>query len=257
MRYVLTIAGSDSCGGAGIHADIKTITRLKAHALTAITAVTAQNSIGVTAIHKVPAVLISRQIQTILNDISPHAVKVGMLMTKAAVKEVANILEEYGPSHVVIDPLIKASTGRNLLERDALSLFRKTLFPLAEVVTPNLDEAEILTGRKVRTPDEMDQAAREINKKWGPYVIVTGGHLQGQCVDLLYDGKDVHSFSSPRIDTKHTHGSGCVFSTSLAVFLAMDYRIVEATRRAHAFTRSAIKKSYPCGQGAGVVSPSW
>ncbi|MBN1850271.1 MAG: bifunctional hydroxymethylpyrimidine kinase/phosphomethylpyrimidine kinase [Deltaproteobacteria bacterium] len=253
MIYVLTIAGSDSCGGAGIHADIKTITHFKAHALTAITAVTAQNSIGVTDIHKVPAVFISKQIQAVLDDGLPNAVKVGMLLTKAAVKEVGKILKQYSLSHVVIDPVIRASTGRILLKSDACSLLKHNLFPLAEVITPNLDEAEILTGKKVRTLDEMEMAAREM-KQWGPHAVITGGHLKGKCTDLLYDGEEVHLFSNPRIETEHTHGSGCVFSTSLAVFLAMGYHIVEAIQRAHVFTRQAIEKGYPCGQGAGVVS---
>jgi hydroxymethylpyrimidine/phosphomethylpyrimidine kinase len=253
MQYVLTIAGSDSCGGAGIQADIKTITRLKAHALTAITAVTAQNSMGVTAIHEVPIAFISRQIHTILDDISPHAVKIGMLMTQAAVQEVAKTLKYFRVSHGVIDPLLRASTGRNLLDPDALPVLKKALFPLAEVVTPNLEEAGILTNKNVQSLEDMEGAARDI-QKWVPNVVVTGGHLQGECVDLLYDGKGVHLFSGHKIDTEHTHGSGCVFSTSLATFLAMGYNIVEATKQAHEWTRKAIAHGYPCGQGAGVVS---
>jgi hydroxymethylpyrimidine/phosphomethylpyrimidine kinase len=202
----------------------------------------------------VPVAFISRQISTILDDISPHAVKIGMLMTRAAIKEVAKALRQYRVSHVVIDPLTRASTGRNLLEPDALSVLRKDLFPLAEVVTPNLDEVETLTGERVRTLEDMDRAAREINK-WGPCVVITGGHLPRKCTDLLYDGHEIHLFSGPRIQTEHTHGSGCVFSTSLATFLTMGYNIVEATKRAHTFTRHAIQKSYSCGQGVGVVSP--
>jgi hydroxymethylpyrimidine/phosphomethylpyrimidine kinase len=255
MRYVLTIAGADSCGGAGVQADIKTITRLKAHALTAITAVTAQNSIGVTAIHRVPVAFISRQIHTILDDVSPHAIKIGMLMTQAAIKEVAKTLKQYRVSHVVIDPLTRASTGRSLLEPDALPALKKDLFPLAEIVTPNLDEAEVLTGKRVRTLEDMDKAAREIHN-WGPCVVITGGHLPQKCTDLLYDGHKIHMFSSSKIRTEHTHGSGCVFSTSLATFLAMGYNVIEATKRAHEYTRNAIKKSYPCGKGAGVALSS-
>ena len=254
MRYVLTIAGSDSCGGAGIQADIKTITHLKAHALTALTAITAQNTLGIDGIHDVPPGFISRQITTILLDIVPHAVKIGMLATGAAIREVAKILKKHQLPNLVIDPVLKASTGRNLLESDAIPLLKEELFPLAQVVTPNLDEAGILTNKKVQSVEDMEGAAREI-QKWVPNVVVTGGHLQGECVDLLYDGKDVYLFSDPRIETEHTHGSGCVFSTALATFLAMDYNIIEATKRTHDFTRNAIEQGYPCGKGAGVVLP--
>jgi hydroxymethylpyrimidine/phosphomethylpyrimidine kinase len=256
MRYILTIAGSDSCGGAGIQADIRTITSLKAHALTVLTAVTAQNSRGIFDIHKVPARFISSQIQSILEDIRPNAVKIGMLMTKTAVKEVVESITRYRLLPVVVDPVLKASTGRALLDPSALLFLKTRLFPLADIITPNLNEAEILTGRRVRSVKEMEDVAKEL-KKIGPNVVVTGGHLHENCVDLLYDGKNFYPFSSPRIETEDTHGSGCVFSTSLTTFLAMDYDTIEATRLAHEFTRKAIINSYPCGQGAGVVSPSW
>ncbi len=256
MLYILTIAGSDSSGGAGIQADIRTITSLKAHALTVLTAITAQNSRGVYGIHNVPAGFISVQVQTILDDIRPHAVKIGMLMTKSAVKEVAESIARHRLSPLVVDPVLRASTGRALLDPSALLLLKTKLFPLADVITPNLDEAEILTGKRVRSVKEMEDAAKEL-KKMGPHVVVTGGHLHENCVDLFYDGKDSYPFSSPRIETENTHGSGCVFSTSLTTFLAMDHDTIEAIKLAHAFTRNAIINSYPCGQGAGVVSPSW
>ena len=254
MKYVLTIAGSDSCGGAGIQADIKTITRLGAHALTAITAVTAQNSLGIAAIHKIPEGSISKQIETIIDDISPHAVKVGMVLTGATVRVVAGMVKEYQLPNLVVDPVIKASTGRNLIEPDAIRLLKEVLLPLARVVTPNLDEAGILAGKKVRTLEEMEEASKAI-KDLGPDVVVTGGHLRHRLVDLLYDGMDFHHFYGSKIASKHTHGSGCVFSTALATFLAMEYDSVKATEFAHDFTRKAIENSYPCGRGAGVVRP--
>jgi hydroxymethylpyrimidine kinase/phosphomethylpyrimidine kinase len=256
MKYVLAIAGSDSVGGAGIQADIKTITSLGAHALTAVTAVTAQNSLGITSIHRVPASFISSQIETIMADVIPDAVKIGMLFTGAAIKTVASTIRKYGASRVVLDPVIKASTGRHLLATGAVSLLREVLLPLAKVVTPNLEEAEMLTGKRVRNLREMKVASKAI-KGMGPDVVVTGGHLKGRSVDLLYDGKDFHHFYGERIETSHTHGTGCVFSSALATLLAMDFELERAVKQAHDFTRRAIKKGYACGRGAGTVNPAW
>ena len=254
LKYILAIAGSDSCGGAGIQADIKTITSLGAHALTAITAVTAQNSLGIAAVQKIPAKFISKQIGSIVEDIRPDATKIGMLLTGAAVKEVARVIKKHELPRLVVDPVLKASTGHRLLSAEAIPLLKRTLLPLASVVTPNLDEAEILTGKRVRNLKEMEEASRAI-KGLGPDVVVTGGHLQGECVDLLYDGSNIHHFSGSSIKTEHTHGSGCVFSTALATFLALEEDVRRATELAHEFTRRALEKGYPCGRGAGAVRP--
>lgn len=254
MKYVLSIAGSDTSGGAGIQADIKTITSLDAHALTAMTAVTAQNSLGITEIHEIPARFISKQIETIMDDVFPHSVKIGMLLTGEAVREVARLMKKYGVETLVIDPVIRASTGKLLLKREAIPILKKVLLPLARVVTPNLDEAEILTGRRVRNLREMEEASKAI-KAFGPDVVITGGHLEDRCVDLFYDGKNMHLNPGSRIATKHTHGSGCVFSAALATFLAKEKGVKEATELAHDFTRNAISHAYPCGRGAGVVRP--
>jgi hydroxymethylpyrimidine/phosphomethylpyrimidine kinase len=254
MKYVLTIAGSDSCGGAGIQADVKTVTRLGAHALVAITAVTAQNSLGITAIHRIPANFIKRQIQAIIEDVFPHAVKVGMLASGAAVKQVALIIKRSGIRNVVVDPVMKASTGRDLLEPEAIPLLKEVLFPLSTVVTPNLNEAGILIGRRVNSVEDMEDASKLISS-WGPHVVVTGGHLTERCVDVLYDGKDIRRFSGRKIKTPHSHGTGCVFSSAAATFLAMEYDVRESIKLAHQFTRKAIKNGYPCGRGSGPVSP--
>jgi hydroxymethylpyrimidine/phosphomethylpyrimidine kinase len=254
MKYVLAIAGSDSCGGAGIQADIKTITRLDCHALTVITAVTAQNSLGITAIHPIPATFIATQIETILDDLSPQAVKVGMLLTAGAVEEVIRALKVYRMKNVVVDPLMRASTGRKLINEDAVPLLMEGLFPLATVVTPNLEEAGMLTGTPVRDVEDMEQAALSIHGL-GPLVVVTGGHLEGRCVDVLYDGEGFHYFDGPKIKTENDHGSGCVFSSALATCLAGEGDPVRATARAHALTRAGIMKGYPCGRGRGAVRP--
>jgi hydroxymethylpyrimidine/phosphomethylpyrimidine kinase len=252
MNKILAIAASDSLGGAGIQADIKVITSLNAHALNVITAVTAQNSIGVNAVHKVPARFIFEQFRAIMDDLAPDAVKIGMLYTKTAVREVAKFIKRYRPPNIVMDPVLKASTGQSLLEPDAISIIGKILIPLVDVVTPNLYEAGILVNKDIRDLDDMHLAAERI-KSFGPDVVITGGHLSGRCTDLLYDGKDYYHFSDPEIGTKHTHGSGCVFSTSLATSLADEKDIVKATRFAHDFTRRAVTGGYKCGRGSGPV----
>ena len=252
MIYILVIAGSDSCGGAGIQADVKASARLGVHATTAVSAVTAQNSLGITAVHKVPVSFISKQVETILNDLTPHAVKIGILYTAAAVREVARLIKKHSLKHVVVDPVFVASTGTELLEPGAISVMKDVLFPLTEVVTPNMDEAGILAGKKVEAVEEMVMAAKII-KQLGPDVVVTGGHLEDRCVDLLFDGQGIHQFWGSKIYTKHTHGSGCVFSTALAVFLAEGKSLVNATEMAHDFARNAIINGYECGKGAGPV----
>lgn len=255
MRWVLVIAGSDSGGGAGIQADIRTVTSLGAHALTAVTALTAQNSLGIAAIQKIPAKFLSRQIQSVLEDTWPHATKIGMLHTAANVREVARILARQGIPRVVLDPVMKATTGKGLLEPSALPLMKRLLLPHVAVVTPNLQEASLLSGRRVVNLREMEEAAKVI-KEMGPDVVVTGGHLNGNiCVDLLYDGKEVLRFRGKRLPRVHTHGSGCVFSTALATFLALHEDLITAVERAHRFTRDAIAGGYASGKGAGPVRP--
>jgi hydroxymethylpyrimidine/phosphomethylpyrimidine kinase len=255
MKYVLAIAGSDSCGGAGIQADIKTITVLGAHALTAITAITAQNSMGISAMHDIPLELIAKQIETVTEDVFPDAVKTGMLSSGNVIKALAGVMRKYKFRNVVVDPVMRASTGREFMDESAVTLLKELLFPLASVVTPNLREAGVLTGLKITTIQEMEHAAREI-KKIGPDVVITGGHLEGDCVDVLYDGKDMYYFHGERIATQNTHGTGCVFSSSLACSLAMGKNIRAAAQMAHEFTRHAIEKGYPCGRGYGSVFPS-
>jgi hydroxymethylpyrimidine kinase/phosphomethylpyrimidine kinase len=254
MKYILIIAGSDSSGGAGIQADIKTITSLGAHALSAITALTSQNSLGVEAIRPISAQCISSQVETVVRDVFPHAVKVGMLYTGAAIRGVARIIRKYRLPRVVLDPVLRSSTGKALLEPPAVNRITEDLFPLTSVVTPNLDEAEILTGRRVRTLAQMRQACKVI-KAMGPDVVITGGHLKGDCVDLLYTREGFYPYHGERVETTHTHGTGCVFSSALATFLAMDYNLEKAVGEAHRFTKQAIKAGYPCGRGSGVVRP--
>jgi hydroxymethylpyrimidine kinase/phosphomethylpyrimidine kinase len=254
MKYILSIAGSDSGGGAGIQADIKTITSLGAHALTVITALTAQNSLGVSAIHPVPPGFIARQIEAIVEDRPPDAVKVGMVFNAAAVKAVSRMIALYRLSPVVVDPVLRASTGSLLLEPDAVRVMRERLLPLATVVTPNLQEAELLTGKRVRTLKEMERAALEIFRM-GPRVVIKGGHLKRESSDLLFDGKEVTVFHGKKIASTSTHGTGCVFSSALATFLAMGESLRESTQSAHDVVRRAIQGGYSFGRGRGAVAP--
>jgi len=254
MKCILSIAGSDSGGGAGIQADIKTITSLGAHALTVITALTAQNSIGVLAIHPVPPGFIARQIKAVVEDMPPDAVKVGMVFNAAAVKAVTRMIALYRLSPVVVDPVLRASTGRLLLEPDAVRVLRERLLPLATVVTPNLHEAELLTGKRVRTLKEMERAALEIFRM-GPRVVIKGGHLKRECSDLLFDGKEVTVFPGKKIASTCTHGTGCVFSSALATFLALGENLKQATQSAHDVVRRAIRGGYCVGRGTGAVAP--
>lgn len=254
MKAVLSIAGSDSGGGAGVQADIKTITSLGAHALTVITALTAQNSLGVLAVHPVPSGFIARQLKAIVEDRPPDSVKVGMVFTAAAVKTVSRMIAGCGLSPVVVDPVFRATTGRALLEPDALPVLKNRLLPVATVVTPNLDEAEILTGKSVRTLKEMERAAREIYRMGCP-VVIKGGHLRQESSDLLFDGKDIRVFRGKKISSTSTHGTGCVFSSALATYLAMGQELREATQSAHDLVRRAIRGGYVVGRGRGAVAP--
>lgn len=255
MIKVLTIAGSDSGGGAGIQADVKTIFALGAYPLTVICALTAQNSLGVDNILKVPPDFVVAQMDSVISDMSPHATKTGMLLNAGIIKAVVRTLRRYQLPLVVVDPVILSSTGKALLESNAIAIMRDQLFPLATVVTPNLYEAGVLSGHKVTNIQEMVAAAKRI-KKFGPaHVVITGGHLKRECADIVYDGKEVYRLGGSRIESEHTHGSGCVFSAALATFLAMGNSVIKGAEMAHDFTRSAISKGFRVGEGPGAVHP--
>lgn len=255
MIKVLTIAGSDSGGGAGIQADIKTIFTLGAYPLTVITALTAQNSRGVDSILKVPPDFVAAQMETVISDMSPHATKTGMLLNGGILKAVVRTLERYELPFLVVDPVIVSSTGEVLLESNAVDILREQLLPLATLVTPNLHEAEVLSGHEVGNVEEMMAAAKRI-KEFGPAnVIITGGHFKKDCVDILYNGKEVYRFGGPRIESENTHGSGCVFSAAMATFLAMGNDVKKGAEKANSFTRRAINNGFRVGKGPGTLQP--
>jgi hydroxymethylpyrimidine/phosphomethylpyrimidine kinase len=252
VRRVLAIGGSDSGGGAGIQADVKTLHALGVHASTVVTAVTAQTSTAVTDIHDVPVESIRAQLAAVLSDLGADVVKTGMLSSPGAVLAV---LEALGSEPLVIDPVGVSSTGRALLAPAALELLRTGLLPRATVVTPNLAEVAALTGVLVEDQDGLLDAARAVHALGPAWVLVKGGHLRGRPTDLLYDGREAIVLEGERVRTEHTHGTGCVLASALAAHLALGADVPTAARAAKAFVTEAIRKGYALGLGPGPVRP--
>ncbi len=255
MKRILTIAGSDSGGGAGIQADLKTITVLGAYGMSAITALTAQNTLGVQGVHPVPVDFIRQQMTSVLSDYGADGAKTGMLATPEIVVAVAEQLKKYQVEGLVVDPVMVAKGGDVLLSREARIALKEVLLPLARVVTPNLPEASDLCGFTVEDIEAMKAAAREIHRLGPPYVLVKGGHLKGDAVDLLFDGKTFQTFTSPRLSTRNTHGTGCTFSAALATLLAQGCKMPGAVEKAKQFITRAIDMSLDFGAGHGPTNP--
>jgi len=257
MHSVLIVAGSDSSAGAGIQADLKTCAALGVYGMTAITALTAQNTTGVRAIHEVPPDFVAEQIDAVVEDIRPNAVKTGMLANAAIIEVVAAKIKEHALPFVVVDPVMVAKSGDRLLREDALIAFQK-LLPLADVLTPNLPEAEDLLGRTVRTDEQVREAARELQSLGPRNVVLKGGHREGDAaIDILFDGSDFHEFSTPRIETTSTHGTGCTFASAVAAFLARQETVPEAVKRAKEYLTEALRRAEPIGHGHGPVHHFW
>ena len=256
MKRVLTIAGSDSGGGAGIQADLKTITLLGGYGMSVVTAVTAQNTIGVQTIHVVPASIVEIQTDAVLSDIGADAVKTGMLVNGEIVRVVARKIEQYKIEKVVVDPVMIATSGSELFNQADREMLIKQLIPLALVITPNLMEASILTGLEVNSIPAMKRAALRIYDMGAKYVFVKGGHLKGNPVDLLYDGKEYREIEGQRIETKNTHGTGCVLTAVIATLLAKGDQVCEAVEKAKTFVTRALQSSIDLGKGTGPADPS-
>jgi hydroxymethylpyrimidine/phosphomethylpyrimidine kinase len=250
----MTIAGSDSGGGAGIQADLKTFAALGVYGTSALTAITAQNTVGVTAVHEIPADVIAAQIKAVLDDIGADAVKTGMLSSSAIVEVVARELRRNGVERLVVDPVMIAKSGDPLLKEEAVEALRTRLVPLAAVVTPNIPEAEVLTGMTITSQEDMRRAAEQILGMGARGVVVKGGHLEGPATDLFYDGSDFHEFTAPRIDTVNTHGTGCTFASAIAAGLAQGLPVIDAVARAKEYVTEAIRRSFPIGQGHGPLN---
>lgn len=251
----LTIAGSDSGGGAGIQADLKTFQMLEVYGMSAITAITAQNTMGVHGIYDVPLEGIGKQIDAVMTDLGADAVKTGMLSQPAVIELVAAKAKEHRFPRLVVDPVMIAKGGASLLAEEAKSVLRRVLLPLATVVTPNVPEAEVLTGRTISTVEDMKAAARLIVDEFGAQsAVVKGGHLEEAPTDVLYDGRDFILLTGERYNTRHTHGTGCTFSSAIAAGLAKGQGLEEAVRTAKAFITCAIRDELGLGAGHGPTN---
>jgi hydroxymethylpyrimidine/phosphomethylpyrimidine kinase len=255
MKRVLTIAGSDSGGGAGIQADLKVITVLGGYGMSVVTAVTAQNTVGVEAVLEMPLDLIEKQIDSVVSDIGVDAVKTGMLSSPEIVALVARKIKKYRVRRVVVDPVMVAKSGDLLLKAEATRVLQENLIPLALIVTPNLPEAEVLCGFKVTTRATMRRAALRIHEMGARNVLIKGGHLKGEIADILFDGRNFHEYPTPRISTKDTHGTGCAFASAIATELATGKSVQESILGAKAFMNAAIRFSLPLGKGHGPTNP--
>ncbi len=264
MKYnrVLTIAGSDSGGGAGIQADIKAISALGCFATSAITAVTVQNTLGVEAVHPIPLDILRGQIEAVLSDIGTDAVKIGMLHSSEVVEVVADVLQKYNIRNVVLDPVMVSTSGHRLIEESAIDTLRRVLIPQARVITPNIPEAEILAGVKITANDQLAEVARQLSLGGRVSVLLKAGHLtEDRLVDIFYNAEQdtITELPSARVYTPNTHGTGCTLSSALAALLAKGYELTDAARGAKEYINQAIISGtrYEIGGGHGPVDHFW
>ena len=254
MRTALTIAGSDSSGGAGIQADIKTMTANGVYAMSAVTALTAQNTTGVTGIMEVTPQFLKEQLDNIFTDIRPDAVKIGMVSSGPLIEATAAALRKYGAEHVVVDPVMVATSGSRLISGDAVAVLKAELLPLAEVLTPNIPETEELSGMPVRTEEDMAAAAEYIGRTYHCAVLCKGGHQLNDANDLLYRDGGLRWFRGKHIDTPNTHGTGCTLSSAIASNLAKGYDMADAVERAKAYISGALSAMLDLGHGSGPMN---
>lgn len=260
-RYnrVLTIAGSDSGGGAGIQADIKAISAMGCYAASAITAVTVQNTMGVQAVHPVPLDILSGQIDAVLSDIGADSIKIGMLHSAGVVSLVADKLKHYNIRNVVLDPVMVSTSGHRLIENSAVELLKERLLPMARVLTPNVPEAEILVGKKISSESDFQEVAKELSDRYGISVLLKAGHLEGEILTDYFYNREENSFTvlpSKRVDTQNTHGTGCTLSSALAAALAKGKDLTPAAITAKRYIEQAIISGadYVIGHGHGPVN---
>ncbi len=254
MRTALSIAGSDSCGGAGIQADIKTMTMNGVYAMSAITALTAQNTTGVTGILEVTPDFLRQQIDMVFEDIRPDAVKIGMVSNSGLIKVIAERLKAYGAENIVVDPVMVATSSAELIHTEAIETLEKELFPIAKVITPNISEAEVLSGMTVGTKDDMLSAAKAIYEKHGCAVLLKGGHSVNDANDLLYSDGGYFWFEGKRIDNSNTHGTGCTLSSAIAANLAKGFDLETSVKRAKDYISGALSAMLDLGRGSGPMN---
>ena len=257
MLKALTIAGSDSGGGAGIQADLKTFCSLQVYGTTVVTAVTAQNTLGVHSIHPIPPEIVGDQIDAVLSDIGANACKVGMLGNPETVHIVSDRLKKFDVKNLVVDPVMIAKGGAKLLNDDAIETLKSKLFPLALIITPNVPEAEILSGVKISCPDDMIQAAAQLLKTGPEVVVIKGGHLDGDATDLIYTKDEQHYLRSARIMTKCIHGTGCTFSAAITAYLTRGMETIDAIKCAKTYITQAIITAKEIGKGHAPTNHFW
>ena len=253
MKTALTIAGSDSSGGAGIQADIKTMMANGVYAMSAITALTAQNTTGVTAILNVTPEFLAQELDAVFTDIYPDAVKIGMVSESELIRTIAARLKQYGAKNIVVDPVMVATSGAKLICDEAVDILKTELFPLASMLTPNIPETEVLTGRAVRSAEDMIEAARQIADTYHCAVLVKGGHNLNDANDLLYTDGSYRWFNGKRIDNPNTHGTGCTLSSAIASNLAKGLSMEVSVERAKEYISGALSAMLNLGQGSGPM----
>lgn len=254
MKTALTIAGSDSSGGAGIQADLKTMTVNGVYAMSAVTALTAQNTTGVTGIWEVPPSFLAEQLDAIFTDIVPDAVKIGMVSSAELISVIAGKLREYAPKYLVVDPVMVATSGSRLLREDAIDALKSELLPLATVVTPNIPEGELLSGLPIRSPADMETAAAAIGSAFGCAVLLKGGHQLNDANDLLWQKGTFQWFQGKRINNPNTHGTGCTLSSAIASNLAKGFSLEDSVERAKVYLSGALAAQLDLGHGAGPMN---
>ena len=254
MNTALTIAGSDSSGGAGIQADIKTMTMNGVYAMSAITSLTAQNTLGVTGILNVTPVFLAQELDAVFSDIRPDAVKIGMVSEAPLIRVIGEKLQQYGAEHVVLDPVMIATSGARLLAEEAVSVLVETLLPLAELVTPNIPEAEVLAGHEIKNKADMERAAETIAARYGCQVLMKGGHRVSDADDFLYEKGKGHWFKGERIDNPNTHGTGCTLSSAIAANLAKGFSLEISVRRSKDYLSGALSAMLNLGAGSGPMN---
>lgn len=254
MKKVLTIAGSDCSGGAGIQADLKTMSAHGVFAMSVIVSVVAENTARVISIEDISPKVIADQMDAVFEDIVPDAVKVGMLSTPTCMQAVAQKLRQYQPPHVVIDPVMYVKNGAPLMNPDAVGALIEHVLPLATVLTPNIPEAECIAKMKIESVEDMEQAARKIHQMGCQNVLVKGGHAVGDALDVLFDGQSFSHFETARIDTKNTHGTGCTLSSAIASNLALGHSVQQAVKLAKDYVTEGIRHSLAIGKGCGPLN---
>lgn len=253
MKTALTIAGSDSCGGAGIQADIKTMIMNGVYAMSAITALTAQNTTGVRGIHETPPAFLAEQLDAVFEDIYPDAVKIGMVSCRELIEVIADRLTYHKAQNIVLDPVMVATSGSALIKNDAVQALTEKLLPMATLITPNIPEAQILSGMHIQNQEDMLAAAQKIGSGYGCAVLLKGGHQVGDANDVLYQNGEIRWFEGKRIPNPNTHGTGCTLSSAIAANLAKGFCLAESVQRAKEYISAALAAMLNLGRGSGPI----